>query len=107
MDIKEYLNEKLKNNKVADKAKRIIATGLVAGTILTGAGLTACGQKQNMSNEELASGIVEILQNQNEDLELSNQRLALSKATQITIKNALDLLGVSAPDKMERSDSDK
>lgn len=42
-----------------------------------------------------------------EDLELSNQRLALSKATQITIKNALDLLGVSAPDKMERSDSDK
>ena len=42
-----------------------------------------------------------------EDLELSNQRLALSKATQITIKNALDLLGVSAPDKMERSDSEK
>ena len=42
-----------------------------------------------------------------EDLELSNQRLALSKATQITIKNALDLLGVSAPEKMERSESEK
>ena len=72
MDIKGYLNEKLKNNKVAEKAKRLTATALVAGTILTGAGLTACEQKLNMSNEELASGIVEILQNQNEDLELSN-----------------------------------
>ena len=39
-----------------------------------------------------------------ENLELSNQRLALSKATQITIKNALDLLGVSAPEKMERTE---
>lgn len=40
-----------------------------------------------------------------EELELSNQRLALAKATQITIKNALDLLGVSAPEKMERSEN--
>ena len=32
--------------------------------------------------------------------ELSNQRLALVKATQITIKNGLQLLGVSAPEKM-------
>lgn len=34
--------------------------------------------------------------------ELSAQRLALTKATQITLKNALDLLGVSAPEHMER-----
>ena len=72
MDIKEYLNEKLKNNKVADKAKRIIATGLVAGTILTGVGLTACEQKPNMSNEELASSIVNVLQEQKEGFEINN-----------------------------------
>lgn len=34
------------------------------------------------------------------NLELSAQRLALVKATQITLKNALDLIGVSAPEKM-------
>lgn len=32
--------------------------------------------------------------------ELSSQRLALVKATQITLKNALNLIGVSAPEKM-------
>lgn len=32
--------------------------------------------------------------------ELSSQRLALVKATQITLRNALDLIGVSAPEKM-------
>ena len=72
MNIKTYLNEKLKNNKVAEKAKRLTATALVAGTILTGAGLTACEQKLNMSNEELASGIVNILQEQREDFELGD-----------------------------------
>ncbi|MGM9644053.1 MAG: hypothetical protein ACI3X1_03110 [Eubacteriales bacterium] len=72
MSIRTCLNELFTHNKMAEKAKRITATVLVAGTILTGAGLTACEQKLNMSNEELASGIVEILQNQNEDLELSN-----------------------------------
>ena len=35
-----------------------------------------------------------------ENIELSNERLALSKATQITLKNALYLLGVSTPEKM-------
>jgi len=32
--------------------------------------------------------------------ELKNARLALLKATQITLKNTLDLLGISAPEKM-------
>jgi arginyl-tRNA synthetase len=32
--------------------------------------------------------------------DLTNARLALLKATQITLKNTLDLLGISAPDKM-------
>ena len=36
----------------------------------------------------------------NEHLELSAQRLALVSATQITLKNALNLIGVSAPEKM-------
>ncbi|PIR79834.1 MAG: hypothetical protein COU25_03290, partial [Candidatus Levybacteria bacterium CG10_big_fil_rev_8_21_14_0_10_35_13] len=31
---------------------------------------------------------------------LTNARLALLKATQITLKNTLDLLGVSSPEKM-------
>ncbi len=35
-----------------------------------------------------------------ENIELSAQRLALVKATQITLKNALNLIGVSAPEKM-------
>ncbi|MBM6800449.1 hypothetical protein H7U28_16850, partial [Coprobacillus cateniformis] len=32
--------------------------------------------------------------------ELSSQRLSLVRATQITLKNALNLIGVSAPEKM-------
>ena len=35
-----------------------------------------------------------------ENVELSSQRLALIAATKITLKNALALIGVSAPDKM-------
>lgn len=35
-----------------------------------------------------------------ENRELSSQRLALVKASQLTLKNALNLLGVSAPEKM-------
>jgi len=34
------------------------------------------------------------------NLELTNERLCLSKATQITLKNALELLGVSTPETM-------
>lgn len=34
------------------------------------------------------------------NIELSSQRLALVKAAQITLKNALNLIGVSAPEKM-------
>ncbi len=36
--------------------------------------------------------------------ELTAQRLALLEATRITLKNALDLVGVSAPEKMERTE---
>ena len=39
--------------------------------------------------------------NDPEHPELSNERLALSEATRITIRNALQLLGVSAPEVME------
>lgn len=35
-----------------------------------------------------------------DNVELSSQRLALVKASQITLRNALNLLGVSAPEKM-------
>ncbi len=35
-----------------------------------------------------------------DNLELSSQRLALVEATRITLKNAMNLLGVSAPEKM-------
>ncbi len=40
---------------------------------------------------------------QPEEPELSKARLALVKAAQIGLKSALDLLGVSAPEKMERA----
>jgi arginyl-tRNA synthetase len=35
-----------------------------------------------------------------EDKKLTQARLALLEATRITLKNTLDLLGVSAPEKM-------
>ena len=35
-----------------------------------------------------------------ENVELSKQRLALVEATRITLKNALNLIGVEAPEKM-------
>ncbi len=35
-----------------------------------------------------------------EDLDLTNQRLGLIHAAMITLKNALDLIGVTAPEKM-------
>ena len=38
--------------------------------------------------------------------ELSNERLALSDATRITLKNALTLLGVSAPEVMAKDDNE-
>jgi arginyl-tRNA synthetase len=38
-----------------------------------------------------------------EDTELSVARLALSRATKTVLASGLDLLGVSAPDAMERS----
>ena len=41
----------------------------------------------------------------NNNLSLTKQRIALTKACQITIKNALDLLGVSAPEHMEKNDN--
>ena len=34
------------------------------------------------------------------NFELSRQRLALVEATRITLKNALNLIGVSAPEEM-------
>lgn len=43
-------------------------------------------------------GEVKIVDRDNE--ELTNQRLHLLKATQITLRNALNLIGVSAPEKM-------
>ena len=39
--------------------------------------------------------------------ELSNERLALCEATRITLKNALDLLGVSAPEVMGNKDNNE
>lgn len=39
-----------------------------------------------------------------DELELSNERLALVKATQITMRNALALIGVSAPESMSSLD---
>jgi arginyl-tRNA synthetase len=43
--------------------------------------------------------------NDRDNPELSAERLALVEATRITLKNALYLLGVSAPEKMEKTES--
>ena len=40
--------------------------------------------------------------NDDSNLELTNERLALADATRITLKNALELLGVSAPEQMSK-----
>lgn len=84
MDIKEYLNEKLKNNKVADNLKRLTATALVAGTILTGAGLTACEQKTEIAKAfDKKISAVEDLPN---DFEFDNIRLFKGKMQPTTIE---------------------
>lgn len=72
MNIKEHLNGKQLNNKVAEKAKRLTATALVVGTIFAGAGLASCGQKIDMTDDELASAIVNAVQEQKEDFELGD-----------------------------------
>ena len=46
---------------------------------------------------EEGAGFLHII---SEDPELMNDRLALTKATMITLKRALELIGVSAPEKM-------
>ena len=43
--------------------------------------------------------------NDKDNPELSAERLALVEATRITLKNALYLLGVSAPEKMVKSEA--
>lgn len=40
--------------------------------------------------------------NDDSNLDLTNERLALADATRITLKNALELLGVSAPEQMSK-----
>ena len=75
MDVKDYLYtkyEKVKKSKAIKKVKSLTATALIAGSILTSAGLTSCEQKINMSNDELASGIENVLQEQKENFELKN-----------------------------------
>lgn len=91
MNIEDY--EKLKNNKnnVVEKLKGTTAAALVVGTILTGAGLTACEQRKNMSNEELASGIVNILQEQKENFELFNIIFVFVDNTYMMIASNFDL----------------
>ena len=41
---------------------------------------------------------------QTDQVELSQARLALCEATRLTLKATLDLLGVSAPERMEREE---
>lgn len=43
--------------------------------------------------------------NDKDNTDLSAQRIALTKATQITLKNALDLLGISTPEHMEKEEN--
>ena len=38
--------------------------------------------------------------NDKDNLELTNERVALLEATRITLRNALNLIGISAPEKM-------
>ncbi|MBI3722267.1 MAG: hypothetical protein HY248_06905, partial [Fimbriimonas ginsengisoli] len=41
---------------------------------------------------------------QPEDADLSRARLALCRATQVALRSTLGLLGVSAPERLERAD---
>lgn len=72
MDKKESLSKRIKNSKGAQRAKKLTAAAIIAGTLLMSAGFTACEQKLNMSNEELASAIVNAIQEQKEGFELSD-----------------------------------
>ena len=72
MNIKERLNGKQLNNKVAEKAKKLTAAVLMLGTIFAGVGLASCGQKTDMTDDELASAIVNAVQEHKENFEFSD-----------------------------------
>ena len=58
----------------------------------------------NINNHSLSISINEFYTKNrvldDRDVELSNQRLGLVKACEIVLKNALSLIGVSAPERM-------
>ena len=75
MSIRTCLNELFKYNKVAEKAKKLTATALVAGTILTGAGLTACEKTPGQSETTTETTENVVLENPYEKIQEKLQNI--------------------------------
>lgn len=94
----------LVNEKETDLLKHINEfPTVVADAALTRSPNKICNYVQKLAQYfHSFYGALKIIDEEN--VELTKQRLALCLATKITLKNALYLLGVSAPEKMEASD---
>lgn len=90
----------LVNEKETDLLKLINSfTDVVADAAITRAPNKICNYIQKLATYfHSFYGACKI--NDKDNPELTNERLCLAEATRITLKNALDLLGVNAPDHM-------
>ena len=96
----------LSDSKEIDLLKHITTfTDVVADAALTRSPNKICNYIQKLATYfHSFYGACKI--NDRSNPELSNERLALSDATRITLKNALTLLGVSAPEVMAKDDNE-
>ncbi len=92
----------LNNPKEVDLLKLITSfTDVVADAALTRSPNKICNYVQKLATY-FHSFYNDCKINDVSNPELSNERLALCEATRITLRNALDLLGVSAPESMTK-----
>ena len=95
---------RLEHTKEADLLKHIASfTDVVADAAETRSPNKICNYVQKLATYfHSFYGACKI--NNKEDPELTNERLGLCEATRITLKNALTLLGVSAPESMAKEE---
>ena len=95
---------RLEHTKEADLLKHIASfTDVVADAAETRSPNKICNYVQKLATYfHSFYGACKI--NDKEDPELTNERLGLCEATRITLKNALTLLGVSAPESMAKEE---
>lgn len=104
--LRQYSAEKLNNYSLLNDEKEISLlkhlgqfTSVVADGAKTRSPHKVCNYIQKLAQYFHSFYATNKIWNEN-NLQLSKERLALVEATRITLKNALDLIGVSAPERM-------